>query len=388
MSCGKRKAPRYSSMRRAFTLVELLVVITIIAILIALLLPAVQAARESARAAQCRNNLRQFGIAALHHEQSKGFFPSGGWGAEWIGDPNQGFGFKQPGNWVFSLLPFMEQTNVWSLGLNNPLAASTSQYPNARSFYMAQVATTIIPGFYCPSGRAVQLYPYTSNIATVNAGTGVAAGVQVMKIDYAINAGDTPYANATPVGPSATTPDLTTVYNNYMTLATNKWAPLIKVGATTFMTGISFAHSQIRSAQISDGASNTYFVGEKYLDPNNFTTGKDNGDTMTAYNGFDSTLAATSSNTFRYGGVNPVTPYTANGITYPQTGNPPQHEQQGSSSVSEAVTGFAWGSVHPTSCHFVFCDGSVHDISFGIQPEVHRRLANRADSLTVDQSQF
>lgn len=365
--------------RGAFTLVELLVVITIIAILIALLLPAVNAARESARAAQCRNNLKQLGVAALHHEESKGYFPSGGWGVEWVGDPNQGFGYKQPGNWAFSLLPFLEQANVWSLGLSVSLTGTPP-----RSSYIAEAATTVVPGFYCPSGRPVALYPYSSSALvppTINGGTGIKGGVMVMKIDYAINAGDTPYTNQAPMGPSTTSPDMNTVYNTYMNTPTqNKYWPLLITAGPSgkYMTGVSFAHSQIRSAQITDGASNTYLIGEKYLDPTKFTTGTDWGDSMTAYNGFDC-VDALSSNTFRYGGLGS-----------PAVGNPPQFEQQNSSSVStsEAQTGFAWGSVHPSSCHFVFCDGSVHDISFSIQPEVHRRLSNRGDGLTVDQSQF
>ena len=92
-----------------FTLVELLVVITIIGILVGLLMPAIQAARESARQTQCSNNLKQLGIGASLHVDKTGYFPSGGWGNDWGGDPTRGFGKKQPGGWIYNLFPFIEQ---------------------------------------------------------------------------------------------------------------------------------------------------------------------------------------------------------------------------------------------------------------------------------------
>ena len=64
--------------RRGFTLIELLVVIAIIAVLIALLLPAVQQAREAARASQCRNNMKQLGIALHSYHETHSAFPLGG----------------------------------------------------------------------------------------------------------------------------------------------------------------------------------------------------------------------------------------------------------------------------------------------------------------------
>ncbi len=97
---------------RAFTLVELLVVITIIGILIALLLPAVQAAREAARRMQCSNNLKQIGLALHNYHTAIGTFPSGYISA--YGDP--GYPSSNdlgPGwGWAAMMLPYIELGNL------------------------------------------------------------------------------------------------------------------------------------------------------------------------------------------------------------------------------------------------------------------------------------
>jgi prepilin-type N-terminal cleavage/methylation domain-containing protein len=78
--------------RRGFSLVEALVVIAIIGLLVALLLAGVQAAREAARRMQCQNQLKQIALAALLHENTHRHLPAGGWGNQWVGDPDRGFG--------------------------------------------------------------------------------------------------------------------------------------------------------------------------------------------------------------------------------------------------------------------------------------------------------
>jgi prepilin-type N-terminal cleavage/methylation domain-containing protein len=99
-------------LRRAFTLIELLVVIAIIAILIALLLPAVQQAREAARRTECRNRLKQLGLAVHNYHDNFNAFPPGT--VNPLGeDPNGRNGNGQPGigaPWIIFLLPYLEQT--------------------------------------------------------------------------------------------------------------------------------------------------------------------------------------------------------------------------------------------------------------------------------------
>src|SRR5690349_8961717 len=101
--------------RRGFTLIELLVVIAIIAVLIGLLLPAVQKVREAAARTKCANNLKQLGLGMHNYHDVYNGFPSAGWGWFWVGDPIRS-GRGQPGGWVYSILPFVEQGPLYDLG--------------------------------------------------------------------------------------------------------------------------------------------------------------------------------------------------------------------------------------------------------------------------------
>ena len=121
--------------RKGFTLIELLVVIAIIAILIALLLPAVQQAREAARRTQCKNNLKQIGLALHHYHDVQRQLPSG-WVAS--GGPE-----GEPGwAWGAMVLPFTEQTNLHDLiDFGDHIDEPTN----------AVARTRYVPIFTCPS---------------------------------------------------------------------------------------------------------------------------------------------------------------------------------------------------------------------------------------------
>ena len=104
---------------------------------------------------QCKNNLKQLGLGCLQHEQSLGYLPSGGWGYRWVGDPDRGFGKQQPGSWLYSLLPFIEQKALYQLGSDgDPNTITATQLAGA-----AMCIRTPIPMMNCPSRRPAMNYP-------------------------------------------------------------------------------------------------------------------------------------------------------------------------------------------------------------------------------------
>ncbi len=317
-----------------FTLVELLVVITIIGILIALLLPAVQAAREAARRAQCTNNLKQIGLAALNHEQTHGFWPSCGWGWAWVGDPDRGFGRTQPGGWIYNILPYLEQTHLHDLGAGKPEAQKRQD--------AATVCQTALPMFNCPTRRSAK--PYTASYAggTFHAYNADAVPVHA-RSDYAANGGTTVQ---TFQGPSNVT--------DGMNLSWSGWPSWRHT-----CDGVSFLLSEVTMAEIVDGSSNTYFAAEKYLCSDYYETGQDGADNTSMYQGQDWDVQRWAQ------------------VVYNNVPNPPAQDRPGYANWT------IFGSAHAAGFQAVFCDGSVHMISYAIDPEVHRRLASRKDRQPV-----
>ncbi|MBL8816728.1 MAG: DUF1559 domain-containing protein [Planctomyces sp.] len=132
---------RNASRLRGFTLIELLVVIAIIAILIALLLPAVQQAREAARRTQCRNNLKQIGLALHNYHDTFNTMPPGWIAVDDTGMPSAHEGTSGIG-WGAMILPYMEQKNLWERFDPNYSIADPVN---------AAFISSLVPGYRCPS---------------------------------------------------------------------------------------------------------------------------------------------------------------------------------------------------------------------------------------------
>jgi len=135
-----------STPRRGFTLVELLVVIAIIGTLVGLLLPAVQSAREAARAANCKNNMRQVGLALHHYHDHARHFPAG-WTGVKQGHTPAVAADEQPGwGWASELLPQVEEGNLY-----NRIARTSPVYDPANPSLQAAVRKAVVAMFSCPS---------------------------------------------------------------------------------------------------------------------------------------------------------------------------------------------------------------------------------------------
>ncbi len=128
--------------------------------------------------------------------------------------------------------------------------------------------------------------------------------------------------------------------------------------------GIFVPFSTVTMGQISDGTSNTYLCGEKYVDAMHYTDGY-----------FDDY-------TVIYCGCDPVTIREVCFADLNPIGYGPRQDTAGYTNQS------IFGSAHAGMCNMAFCDGSVHQISYGIAPHIHYQLGNRADGQAIDASMY
>jgi len=365
--------------QRGFTLIELLVVIAVIAVLIGLLLPAVQQAREAARRVQCKNNLKQIGIA-LHnyHEITSNTFPCGYMGQTQAIGPDQGVLANYSGwGWMAMMLPEFDQSNLY-----NQLS-STAVLPNFSSGLVTiftnpispGTIATVIPGFRCPTdvgdplmsstdngvgGSPVPIYYGRSNYfgvcgtdpAWVNAGTPYNPTVIPTSMAY-----DGLAASADPVPgwaigamPFYSAPTVQTFQISLSVYAGN-------------FGGTFGVNSKIGLKNLTDGSSNVIVVGERY------SPLEVNGEANNTKWFGPGTWVGTPNN--HYHGPTMVMGEATNPINYNFS-----HD-----SVRPQSTGF--GSLHSGGCHFLFGDGSVRFLSQDMNIVTLRLLSRIADGAVV-----
>jgi prepilin-type N-terminal cleavage/methylation domain-containing protein len=283
--------------REGFTLVELLVVIAIIGILIALLLPAVQAAREAARRMQCSNNLKQNGFAIHMFHETKNEIPYSRLDT-WE-------------TWAVIIWPWLEQ-QAWF-----------DQWDMSRNYYRQkeEVRTVAIPSYFCPTRRSPGTPPasLSGDILQGTTGPHVPGGLG----DYSACIGD---------------PSGRIDYYEGMN---------IPEGYGPGNGAFRYKGKPLRFRDITDGLSNTVFLGEKHIPNHNFGHAPD----ASIYNGDHGRCM------------------TQLGVGAPIAKGP------------SGKGGF--GSYHPGICQFVMGDGSVQAIAVSIDATTLGYLANRQDGAVI-----
>jgi prepilin-type N-terminal cleavage/methylation domain-containing protein/prepilin-type processing-associated H-X9-DG protein len=356
--------------RRAFTLIEMLVVIAIIALLIGLLLPAVQQVREAAARMSCTSNLKQIGLALHGFHDDNGYLPPGMVTHLDVQDSyNTGF---------TDMLPYLEQGNIRRLYNYDVPWYDTANY---------QAVEQQVKIFYCPSNRsagAIDMGPFIQQ-------WGAAMPPSVGACDYVLckgaNAGFGP--DPTKIPPAARGLFNVTRADSSGDNSQPQWGPTPRF--------------RVRFTDISDGLSSTFAVGEAaganptYLvaDVNNpsqpATEPFVNGPAMMDQAWGVASLGDTGHPW--YAGIFGVTAQfgmAPNPNDEPMNRRPCTPTVVGSdgsgynASGRDRVSGFR--SMHSNGCNFLYADGGVHSIRQGIDPAVYRALSTYAGGEVISGS--
>jgi len=309
--------------RLAFTLVELLVVIAIIGVLVALLLPAVQAAREAARRSQCQNHLKQLGLGIHNFEDINKSLPHTRYDNRYT--------------WAVEIMPYIEQQNLYS------------SWDLSKSYY-AQSNTarlTAIPIYFCPSRRNHKMGSISTRPNPIagdpdNDVQDDTSNPQVPGAlsDYAVSVGSTG-RDYWWDGNGSSGGDNTLLKTRGAFRMMNNWSTAVTQPATV---------PGRRIAEITDGMSNTIWVGEKHVQIAQF--GKAASD-CSIYNG-DKGCS--------YRGAGPSNPLAR---------------------VPSQALVANFGSYHPAVCQFVLADGSVRAVKVSINTTILGYLADVDDGQPI-----
>lgn len=309
-----------------FTLIELLVVIAIIGVLVSLLLPAVQQAREAARRSQCKNNLKQLGLALHNYHDLYNVFPPG-WvavGTSWGDSYCKVNGINQRAPWTVLILPMLDQTNLYTkFDFNKPFTNNAPSTPvsnvdpalrdgSQNGDYLVR-----IPTYQCPTDPAVRIYP--------------------LHLDYVgIQGGGAADCTASS--------DANRLFSRKGTL---------------------FANSSVRFRDLTDGASNIYVIGETKYFPA----------PASGYPGMGwATSPKMDGNAQAWISV----------VARDQINDSNKTAASGGDFASlSPYVGRLLGSHHVGGCHVLFGDGSVRFLSENMNQATYQTLANRGDGLPV-----
>lgn len=309
------------SLRNAFTLVELLVVIAIIGILVGLLLPAVQAAREAARRMSCGNNIKQINLALHNYESTHKKLP---------------FGWNTHGTlWSAMILPYMEQTTLYDTLLFTESGPGNWDSGSANT----KACETIVTAFKCPSMPLPDHMDYNGIVDRFPA-------------SYRGNAGSEVTSDDTSTLPVANTKSLEMLD----------------------LDGIFWACSKTRFGDITDGLSNTIFIGESHTDPDFSKDGQ----------GMDFwIIGSPQADPCACNGGTGGTEFTeAVGGTYPQI-----NAQMRTPAVSGQLMEIAFGSYHTGGAMMGIGDGSVTFMAENMDLTVYRALGSRNKGEVVNVQQ-
>lgn len=330
---------------KAFTIVELLVVVAIIATLVALLVPAVQAAREASRRIACGNTLKQLGLANLVHVESRRVFPPGGRGyGICLKAPDQAYRADtriQNINGLVYLLPGIEHASLFSrlamtaaLGNYNARTGRPLASPDAAASGNAAVSTERLSMLLCPSDGGVSTIPAGHPDYSPEAAVDGTSRAAKSSYEFVSSCKDAQY-------------------NNF-------WRSVAP--GSRYIFG---QNSTTTPAMITDGAGKTLMMGERTL----MTRNGEHATGNWAYRGYLQV------------GIDPVGTFN---VTHPPTGlNIWRYDDQ------PPVTGVraSWyvaSSQHPDGVNFVMADGAVRFMREDVDPVMLTALCIMGDGLAAD----
>lgn len=323
--------------RRAFTLIEALVVIAIVAILAGLLLPAVAKVREAGSALRCKNHLKQIALATIQfHETAKAFPPARIVGLPLPTEPPERLCGGEHPTWQVRILPYLEQDaagRLWDFG---------TPYPS----HPVAARSHIVPVYLCPSRRGaeealappVQSPPVQLPCGCMFPGALVSGGAVG---DYAGNHGD--------LSPGSTGLPTDFYWGG------NGTGVIISSRANCDGPRPGDWIDRVRMTDLTDGSSNTFLAGEMHVPRGRLAQPPENGP---IYDG----------SRFWYSG---------------RVAGPGLPIANGPDDIVNGLGLYAFGSWHPTVCHFAFADGRVVGVSPTIDTETLARLCHRADGKVV-----